>query len=79
LPILFPQSVPALYPVSASPRSNLSGQCNQDFGKVKALIIVRPGKEGADAQLLGKVLVEFEDVEFCKKAATVCLLREREV
>jgi len=45
-------------------------KCNEDFGKVKSLIIVRPGKEGADAQLLGKVLVEFEDVEFCKKAAT---------
>lgn len=26
-------------------------QCNEDFGKVKALIIVRPGKEGADAQV----------------------------
>jgi hypothetical protein len=27
---------------------------------------------GPACQLLGKVLVEFEDVEFCKKAATVC-------
>jgi len=45
-------------------------KCNDDFGKVKSLIIVRPGKEGADADKVGKVFVEFDDIESCKKAAT---------
>jgi len=45
-------------------------KCNEDFGKVVALVIVRPGKEGVDADQVGKVFVEFGDVEICKKAAT---------
>ena len=46
-------------------------KCNEDFGKVTALIIVRPGKDGVEGDQVGKVFVEFEDVEVCKKAATV--------
>ena len=38
--------------------------------QVVALVIVRPGKEGVDADEVGKVFVEFGDVEICKKAAT---------
>ena len=46
-------------------------KCNEDFGKVSALIIVRPGKEGLpDGVETGKVYVEFADIESCKKAAS---------
>lgn len=46
-------------------------KCNEDFGKVSALIIVRPGKEGLpDGVDTGKVYVEFADIESCKKAAS---------
>ena len=34
-------------------------KCQEDFGKVECLLIVRPGKEGVDAGMVGQVFVQF--------------------
>mmetsp|Transcript_9676 Transcript_9676/g.22337 ORF Transcript_9676/g.22337 Transcript_9676/m.22337 type:complete len:583 (+) Transcript_9676:120-1868(+) len=44
-------------------------KCQADFGAVTNLIIVRPGKEGVEPSMVGKVFVEFADMEAAKKAA----------
>eukprot|EP00961_Rhodomonas_salina_P135690 1825526-Rhodomonas_salina.1 len=44
-------------------------KCNGDFGKVVALVIARPGREGVGAEELGKVFVQFADTASAIKAA----------
>jgi hypothetical protein len=44
-------------------------KCNGDFGKVVALVIARPGRDGVDADTVGKVFVQFEDKQSAIKAA----------
>jgi hypothetical protein len=46
-------------------------KCQEDFGKVLTMVIARPGREGlglAD-ECMGKVFLEFEQLEDAKKAA----------
>ena len=44
-------------------------KCQEDFGKVEALIIVRPGKDGIEESIVGQVYVQFTSKEDAIKAA----------
>ncbi|EKX41532.1 hypothetical protein GUITHDRAFT_112506 [Guillardia theta CCMP2712] len=44
-------------------------KCEEEYGKVVRFVIVRPGREGAPADLIGNVLVQFETKESAIKAA----------
>ena len=44
-------------------------KCAEDFGPVLAMVIARPGRDGLPEDCVGKVFLEFEQLEDAKKAA----------